>query len=216
MTKPVRIIPAILTEDPISLNKMLARSVTFTDYVQIDIMDGKFVPSRSITWKHLDQVPANLNWEVHLMVEQPETQLEHYLKAGAQKAIFHFEATGNPRGVVSISRQMGLSIGLAVNPETPVRQILSLTEKVDSVLFLSVHPGFYGAKFIPEVLDKVVELRRQYPHLAIGIDGGMKLDNVEEVATKGVDDICVGSAILTQPDPGEAYARFVELVNRPA
>jgi ribulose-phosphate 3-epimerase len=76
--------------------------------------------------------------------------------------------------VISTARDLGLKVGLAVNPETPVSKIKSLTDKVDSVLFLSVHPGFYGAKFIPETLDKIMELRQARPNLVISIDGGIK------------------------------------------
>ena len=95
-----------------------------------------------------------------------------------------------------------MKVGLAVNPETPLTTTLSLADSVDSVLFLTVHPGFYGAKFLPEVLDKVVELRGRKPNLEIGVDGGIKESNIAEVARLGVDYICVGSAIFVQPDPG--------------
>ena len=105
-------------------------------------------------------------------------------------------------------------MGLAVNPETPLASFLSLADSVDSVLFLTVHPGFYGAKFLPEVLDKVVELRARKPNLEIGVDGGIKESNVAVVARLGVDYICVGSAIAMQPDPAAACRRLQALVDQ--
>lgn len=214
MTHSIRIIPAILTDDPEALANMLHQSETFTDYVQIDIMDGKFVPSRSITWEQAADIKTTISWEVHLMVEQPETQLSGFKKAGARRAIFHFEATPDPEKVITSARKLGLEVGIAVNPETTVQQIRSLVDQVDSVLFLSVHPGFYGAKFIPEVLDKISELRQAQPEIEISIDGGIKESNIARIAKSGVNTICVGSAVFLQPEPGEAYRKLLALANQ--
>jgi ribulose-phosphate 3-epimerase len=214
MTNSIRVAPAILTEDPTALKNMLTEAEKYTDYVQVDIMDGLFVPSKSITWKDLEHLRTGINWEVHLMVEKPETQFEFYKKVGAKKAIFHFEAATQPEKVISAARKLNIQVGMAVNPETPVSQILDLTGRLDSVLFLSVHPGFYGAKFIPEVLDKIRELRKARPALQIGIDGGVKEANIAEIAGTGVNEIFVGSAILLQPDPGAAYRKLLALAQQ--
>lgn len=214
MTKSIRVIPAILTEDPQALKTMLKQCASFTDYVQIDIMDGQFVPSNSITWRQITEIPENLRWEAHLMVEQPENQFPSFKKAGAKKVIFHYEAAPEPEKAISAARSLGLEVGIAVNPETPISSILPFTKKLDSVLFLSVHPGYYGAKFIPEVLDKIVELRRARPNLDIGIDGGIKEGNIIQIAKSRVNEICVGSAILLQPDPEAAYRKLLDLARQ--
>jgi ribulose-phosphate 3-epimerase len=211
MNESIRVVPAILTDDPEALKNMLEQAEKYTDYVQIDIMDGKFVPSTSITWEQLAAIRTRIKWEVHLMVEKPESQLEYYKKAGAIKAIFHFEASEKPEIVISAARKLNMQIGMAVNPETAVSKLLSLSNRLDSVLFLSVHPGYYGAKFLPEVLDKIVELRTALPSLKIGIDGGVKETNIAEIARSGVNEIFVGSAILLQADPGAAYRKLLAL-----
>jgi len=213
MTRSVRVVPAILTDEPQALKTMLAQAETYTDYVQIDIMDGKFVPSKSVTWDQILTIRPKISWEVHLMVEKPESQLKYFQQAGAKKAIFHFEATNRPGKIIEEARKLEIQVGLAVNPETPVSQILPFTDLVDGVLFLSVHPGFYGAKFLPEVLDKVIELRQARPSLNIGLDGGVKESNIAEIAKTGVDDIFVGSAILLQTDPGKCYRQLSALAN---
>jgi ribulose-phosphate 3-epimerase len=212
MTRTKRIVPAILTDDPEALKTMLNQAEGFTDYVQIDIMDGQFVPSRSITCQHLLGLQTKLHWEAHLMVEAPETHLEGFRKAGSQRVVFHYEATPSPLSVISLARELGLEVGLAVNPETEVSALESLLDKVDSVLLLTVTPGFYGSPFIPEVLDKVPELRRIRPELEIGVDGGVKRDNVAQIAKRGVDMLCVGSAVFLQPQPSQAYQSLVELL----
>ena len=145
------------------------------------------------------------------MVNNPEEYLESFRQAGAQKIVFHYEATPSPREVISQIRNLGLGVGVAINPETPVSAIHSLTSDVESVLFLTVHPGFYGSKFIPEVLDKVVELRNTRPSVEIGVDGGIKEGNITQCARIGVDVIYVGSAIFLQPQPGESFRHLVAL-----
>ena len=212
MHDSIRVVPAILTDDPKALESMIRQAETFTDWVQVDIMDGKFVPSRSINYEHLDNLSTKLCWEGHLMVQHPEDYVEGSRKAGAQKVVFHYEATPSPRKVISLVRELGLEVGLAVNPETPVSDILSLTSEVDSVLFLSVNPGFYGSKFIPEVLDKIGEFRRAQPGVETGIDGGIKEDNIVQIARAMVDVIYVGSAIFMHPEPAESFSRLKAMV----
>ncbi len=211
MKRPIRLVPAILTEDPKTLETMIRLAETFTDYVQVDVMDGQFVPSHSISWEEMEKLAVKLNWEVHLMVQHPEEYLEGFRRAGAQRAIFHYEAGQSPQKVIAAARTLGLEAGLAVNPETPVSAILSLIDELDSVLFLSVNPGFYGSKFIPEVMDKVVELRRIRPEIEIGIDGGIKEANITQVAKSGVNVIYVGSAVFLQPQPRESYRHLLSL-----
>jgi ribulose-phosphate 3-epimerase len=214
MSRTCRIVPAILTADPQALAKMVRQAETYADFVQVDIMDGRFVPSSSVTCGDLAKVNPKLRWEAHLMVRQPEEQLQCFARAGAEKIVFHFEATTCPLRIIKLVRHQGVEVGLAVNPETPLTATLSLADSVDSVLFLTVHPGFYGAKFLPEVLDKVVELRSRKPNLEIGVDGGIKENNVGEVARLGVDYICVGSAIFAQPDPAAAFRRLQSLADQ--
>lgn len=211
MARLSKVVPAILTDDPKALDTMVRQAESFTTYVQFDIMDGQFVPSQSITSEHLAALHMKLSWEVHLMVQRPEDYLESFRKAGAQKVVFHYEATSSPEEVIFQARKLSLEVGLAVNPETPVSVIYPLVSKVDSVLFLTVNPGFYGSPFIPEVLDKAVELRRAQSNLEIGVDGGIKESNIAQIAQLGIDVIYVGSAVFLQPNPGESFRHLLAL-----
>ena len=216
MSRTVRIVPAILTEDPAALRTMVEQTQGFTDYAQLDIMDGQFVPSRSITCEHIAGLEMKLDWEAHLMVLHPETYLDDFQRAGTQKIVFHYEAVSSPPEIIALIRERGLKVGLALNPETPVDAVTPLAGMLDSVLFLSVNPGYYGAKFIPEVLEKIADFRRACPDIETGIDGGIKENNITDIARTGVDVICVGSAIYLQPDPGESYRRLQALAETSA
>ncbi len=211
MNKKVRTVPAILTSDPIELGKMVLQAESFTDFVQLDIMDGRFVPSRSVSCEQVAALQTRLRWEAHLMVLHPETCLEEFRAAGAEKIVFHYEATPSPDEVIRMIKRAGLQAGLAINPETPVSVIDPLAGELDSVLFLSVNPGYYGAKFIPEVLDKIRAFRRSHSRLETGIDGGIKENNIGEIAGTGVNVVYIGSAVFLQPDPAAAYRRLTLL-----
>ena len=214
MAKLTRVVPAILTDDPRALESMVRQAETFTNYVQFDIMDGQFVPSRSTTWEHLASLSMKLSWEAHLMVLHPEDYLQKFQQAGAERVVFHYEATPSPQEVISLASDLNLRVGLAINPDTPVSAILPLVDEIDSVLFLTVHPGFYGSKFIPEALKKVVELRSAQSDVEIGVDGGIKESNIAEIAQVGVDVIYVGSAIFLQPEPRESFHRLQVLATQ--
>ncbi len=208
-----RVVPAILTDSPAALVKM-ARSVeSFTDWVQIDIMDGLFVPSHSIDASDIAASVVKIGWEAHLMVHNPEKHLLDYKRAGAKRIIVHYETVKkNAADIIENISSMGMKAGLALNPETGIGVLNdNLVSRLKTVLFMAVHPGFYGAKFIPETLDKIVEFKRRFPAVSAGIDGGVKANNIEQVARTGVNEICVGSAIFAQPDPVSAYEELSKL-----
>jgi ribulose-phosphate 3-epimerase len=211
MSQKIRTVPAILTDDPKVLEKLVRQTETFTDYAQFDIMDGQFVPSRSVSCEQIAGLKTKLAWEAHLMVLHPEDCLEEFHKTGAQRIVFHYEATPSPEKIIRKIKKLGMKAGLAINPETPITAVTPLVKKLDSVLFLSVNPGFYGAKFIPEVLDKIVAFHRAYPKMETGIDGGIKENNIGQIARTGVNVIYIGSAIFLQPDPAGSYRRLTAL-----
>ena len=208
MSKTIQTVPAILTDDPIALGKMVLQAENFTSHAQFDIMDGQFVPSRSVSCQQIAALQTKLIWEAHLMVLHPEEYLEDFRRAGARKIVFHYEATASPIEVIRQIRNLGMQAGLAINPRTSTTAINPLIRELDSVLFMSVNPGFYGAEFIPEVLDKIVAFRKAHPGMELGIDGGIKESNIAKIAGTGVNVIYIGSAIFLQPQPAESYRRL--------
>ncbi len=211
MTQPARIVPAVLTDDAAALTLMLRQAEGFTGYVQIDIMDGKFVPTHTVGLREIAAADTSLSWEAHLMVANPVDYFVPCQEAGASKVIFHYEATQAHREVIDAARRAGLRVGLAVNPDTPLESVLPLAEQLDSVLFMTVYPGYYGAEYIPGVMDKVRAFREAAPGVVTAIDGGAKESNIREIAASGLDYICVGSAVFKAADPGAAYRRLLQL-----
>jgi ribulose-phosphate 3-epimerase len=210
-----RVVPAILTEDYRALERMVRQAELFTSWVQFDIMDGLFVPPQSVNSSEIAAVKPDFEFDVHLMVRHPESYFESFRLAGARRITMHFEACVHPRDWLMYVKKLGLEAGLAINPETPAEEITpSIAEQSDMLLLLSVHPGYYGKPFIPEVLDKLKELRREYPGMRIGMDGGIKAENITRVAAAGVDEICVGSAIFAAADPAEAFKRLNSLAEK--
>src|SRR5512137_2160810 len=112
MNRACRVLPAILTDDPQVLANMVRQSETFTDFVQVDIMDGRFVPSSSIVCNDVTSVSPKLRWEAHLMVRQPPEQLPCFAMAGAEKIVIHFEATASALRIIQMIRHLSLKVGL--------------------------------------------------------------------------------------------------------
>lgn len=212
----MRVTPAILANDLPQFTSLIRSAETFADYAQIDMMDGIFVPSTSISVSELGTVETTLRSEAHLMVANPEEWLEALTVFGSEAVLFHYEAVTNPSGMIELLRDTGFGVGLAVNPETSVADILSIIDSVDSVMFMAVHPGFYDAPFLPEILKKIPELKKVMPDLMVGVDGGIKEDNAILASRAGADFVCIGSAIFLAEDPNRAYNRIKKTLNSPA
>jgi ribulose-phosphate 3-epimerase len=206
----MKIVPAILTDNSQNLKRMLGQAETFTDFVQIDFMDGDFVPSKSIGPEDLAEIEMRIGWEAHLMVKDPIGYLSSLNKVGLKRVIFHWEADPHHESIVSAIRDLGLAVGLAINPETTLSQFANVVPNIDSVLFLSVHPGFYGSPFVEEVLEKIREFRSRFPSVVIGIDGGVALDNIQRLKALKMDYACVGSRIFRHDDPRKSYEEFAK------
>ena len=177
----------------------------FDNWVQIDITDGKFVATKTdINLSDLKYFTERVNVEFHLMIDRPEEVIGEWVRLGSKRIVVHIEAAINIKKVIDICRENGIEIGLALNPETPNTMIEPWINVVDLILFLSVHPGRGGQEFIPEVLEKIKSLRQNFPNVKIGIDGGVRTANIEELKTAGVDIFVVGSGILKAPNIGEA------------
>jgi len=205
----MKIVPAVLTDKLDDLKRMISAAESFCDLVQIDIMDGKFVPSKSISAEDLSKIKTDLKLEIHLMVEEPSRYLEPFKKAGAKRIVFHYESKENPSEVISKIRALGMEAGIAINPETPVSKLEKYLKDIDVLLFLSVNPGFYGSKFIPEVCDKARALKDRKEKPVIAMDGGLKADNILMIKDSGVDLACVGSGVFGKGDPAENYRNLL-------
>jgi ribulose-phosphate 3-epimerase len=205
----VKIVPAILAEKFDDFTARLKEAESFADYVQIDVMDGIFVDTTSFPVERINGVTTSLSFEAHLMVNEPVSFMDRIDHPGLKKVIFHFEASAEFPFLIRKIRGRGLVPGLAVKPETGLDAFREIGEQVDTLLFLTVNPGFYGNSFRPEVLTKIAESRKVFPEKIIAVDGGVALDNLKTFLDVGVDYVCVGSRIFLNGDPGENYHRFL-------
>jgi ribulose-phosphate 3-epimerase len=208
----MKIVPSVLAEEFDDFVKRLRQAESFTDYVQVDLMDGVFVGTRSFPPKKINSIETPLSFEVHLMAEDPLGFMNGMEHPGLKKVIFHCEAGVSHLDLVDAIRGRGLSPGVAIRPETELARYRGIAEYVDTLLFLTVDPCCYGSPFKPEVLHKIIEARRLFPSKVISADGGVSLDNLKDFLDAGVDSACVGSRIFLQEDPGKSYRLFERTV----
>ena len=202
------IAPSILAADFGKLQAELD-SIASADWVQIDVMDGHFVPNLSFGAPVLKCLKTKLLIDVHLMVSNPADRVDEFVKAGANNITFHAEAvktTEDRRALIQAIHATGCTAGIALNPATPVSELDDVINDVDMVLIMSVNPGFGGQKFIAEVLAKAKMLRAKYPTLMLQIDGGIDAATAKLARDAGINNIVAGSSVFREADRAKAIA----------
>lgn len=206
----VQIIPSILSADFGNLQEEVDK-VKGADLIQVDVMDGHFVPNISIGPGVQKAIKTGLPIETHLMVTDPMQYIQPFADAGSKRLIVHIESMGDPQQVFDEIRKRGMDIGLALNPDTPLERIKPYLEQVDVVLCMTVNPGFGGQAFIDSVLPKIKELRGIFGK-DIEVDGGINFDTGKRCVDAGANLLVIGSFLYKNPDlsPEEVIARFKE------
>lgn len=211
----MKVAPSILSADFAALAADVAKVAPQADLLHVDVMDGHFVPNLTIGPPVVKSLRrhTDLDLHCHLMVDNPRDLLADFAEAGANGCDVHIEL-GDPRPAFAEMRDLGLRVGLTLNPETPLDDVLPYLGEIDVLLFMSVHPGFGGQEFIPEVLDKVRPARKLVDEegfaVELAIDGGIHQGNAAEVAAAGIDVLVAGSAIFGADDPSDAARRIRE------
>ena len=203
--KKIQISPSILSADFSQLGSEIKKlEQGGADLIHVDVMDGHFVPNLTIgppVIKNLRKY-TKLPFDVHLMISPVHEYIENYADAGADIITIHPEATKNLKESIKLIKKFGKKVGVSLNPKTEIKILIDEIENIDLVLVMSVNPGFGGQKFMPEVLDKIKELKKikdegQY-HFDIEVDGGINFSNSKMVLEAGADILVSGTTVFKE------------------
>ena len=211
----MKIAPSILSADFARLGEELKKvEDAGADWIHIDVMDGHFVPNITIGPFVAEAVKkaTSLPLDVHLMIERPEDYISAFADAGADIITVHAEACSHLHRTIQQIKEAGKKAGVSLNPSTPLVMAECILEDIDLLLIMSVNPGFSGQKFIPSAMEKIREARRMLDKIGsnayLEVDGGIKLDNIADVASAGADMFVSGSGVFGTGDYKKTIAEM--------
>ena len=211
MAHKTLIAPSLLSADFSKLQQeMQAVEKAGADWLHVDVMDGHFVPNLTIGPPVIKKMRAatSLPLDVHLMIENPEASLAQYVEAGADLLTVHIEACADAEAVLTQIRTLGVKVGIALNPATPAKEILSVLHMVDLVLVMTVNPGFGGQSFIREALSKLSAIKALCAEKGFNprfeVDGGINGSTIVDAHAAGADTFVAGTAVFGQNNYAQA------------
>ncbi|MBI2064290.1 MAG: ribulose-phosphate 3-epimerase [Candidatus Yanofskybacteria bacterium] len=208
-----KVIPAIIANSAEDLEKKLRIVEPYVDRVHLDVMDGDFVPNKTIAgYEEISKLETKLNFDVHLMVNNPEGQIYFWYQTKADRFLIHVESQADLRGLIDQIHSNNRMAGLVLNPDTPAEVIQEFVDDIDFVQFMTVDPGQYGADFREEVVSKIGNFHAKYPSMPIGVDGGVNPQTAPKLLAAGVSVFVVGSYIFSSEDVGKAIEELKTIV----
>ncbi len=210
------VLPSLLLCDFGDLKGEVARLADAgTGVLHLDVMDGHFVPNMTYAMPIVDGLRRHTDMplDVHLMISDPLTYAKPMVEAGADMLTFHVEAVQDPVATAQQIGELGVAVGVALNPKTPLEKLAGCQSHVDMVLVMSVEAGFGGQQFDPVSLEKLRGLREEHPDLLLEVDGGIDATTIGSARQAGCDLFVVGSAIFRRDDYGEAMEELTAAID---
>ncbi len=218
----IEIIPAVMPNDFDDLEEKLEKVKKLVPVVQVDVMDGVFVPS--ISWpyngdkKSFEKIVTekkglpywkDLNLEADLMVSKPEEKVKKYIEGGFFRIIFHIESAKKPEEIIKTCREFNVEVGVAIGVSTSLDSLADLEGQIDVLQCMGINQvGFQGQPFDVRVINKVREVKKRFPRTPVSVDGGISLKNFKKLKEAGADRLVIGSALFESVNLAETFNLF--------
>ena len=204
------VIPSLIAKNQKELNERFSKIKSQFRIFQLDVMDGKFVKNKSLMFNF--KLPkGKFKYEAHLMVKNPKVWIIKNWKK-ADTIIFHIESTNDSKYLIKLIKSKKRKVGIAINPKTNVKKIIPFLNSIDMILIMTVTPGKYGSKFLPNVLKKVKEIRKLKPKLNIEVDGGINNKTIARAKKAGANRFILGSYLQKSKNVKKAKGKLIEYI----
>lgn len=213
----MQIIPSILIQSEQEFIHQINGLKKSVEMIQLDIADGNFVTKTTWADPKVVKNEAEIDIELHLMVENPKIEIKKWTNVPQIKRIlFHYESNDDIEETIELIKENDWEAGIVLNPDTPVSNIDPYLKKIEAVMFMGVVPGFQGQKLIPKILENINQFKKENPNIFVELDGGVNEQTLPKIIKSNVDAICPGSSVFgNERSPEENVGRMKKIIYKP-